>query len=177
MAVVQRSAGETMTGRTVGAALAWAIPRALCAVLAAVMSLSAPASAETRESRMTAAARPLPLLQDMGSPPELAFDFGPLKATLRADGLWQIAGPVEHAGPMCAEYRVGLRFGKGGPGCENVAWLGEPVFVTARRQCDGAVVGHRGGRLDPGLAAEFSGISCAEGVIRCDGHCSQSGPR
>ena len=126
--------------------------------------------ADTSETRMTSSAQPGPVL-GMNVPAQKNFDFGTLKAWLRSDGSWEIHGMVEHTGLLCAEYEVGLRFGKGTNGCNDVIWIGDPVFVTQKTQCNSAPVEHRGGDVDPGLGHDFADITCAERVTRCTGRC------
>lgn len=142
------------------------------AMLAALLLAGAPASADESVSRsLTAEARLAPMMQGMKAPAEKQFDFGTIDATLRSDGSWEVHGGIEHTGILCATYEIGVRFGKGNPGCEDVFWLGEPQFVTSRKQCNSAIVEHSGGDVDPGLGGDFQDITCAERVIRCTGRC------
>ena len=111
---------------------------------------------------------------DIGGPQaseRMDFDFGSVRAWLLADGSWHIEGQIEHRGALCAEYRLGIQFGIGSPGCANVEWLGQPAYVTYRRQCNNALVRHIGGDSDPQAAREFKRINCAQRLIDCDGNC------
>ena len=74
-------------------------------------------------------------------------------------------------GLLCATYRVGMRFGVGKPGCLNVDWITEPIFVTSQFQCNGARVEHDGGDTVADLGAQVTHITCAERVVRCSGSC------
>lgn len=111
---------------------------------------------------------------DIGGPQareRMDFDFGSTRAWLLSDGNWHIEGTAQHRGALCAEYRLGMQFGIGSPGCANVEWLPYSGFVTYQRQCNNALVRHVGGDVDPVAAREFDRISCAQRLIDCDGNC------
>ena len=101
----------------------------------------------------------------------LDFFFGEIRAWLLQDGNWHIEGTVQHRGALCAEYELGIQFGIGSPGCSNVEWLGTPIYVTQRRQCNNALLSHSGGDLDYAAADVFNDINCAQRLIRCSGIC------
>lgn len=105
------------------------------------------------------------------APERMDFDFGSIRAWLLADGNFHVEGTVQHRGALCAEYRVGLQFGIGNPGCANVQWIGSPSYVTYQRQCNNALLRHVGGDIDPVAAREFDNITCAQRLIDCSGNC------
>jgi hypothetical protein len=105
------------------------------------------------------------------APARMDFDFGGTRAWLLADGNWHIEGMVQHRGVLCGEYRLGMQFGVGNPGCANVEWLGAAAYATYQRQCNNALVRHTGGDVDPIAAREFERISCAQRLIDCSGNC------
>lgn len=106
-------------------------------------------------------------------PERLDFDFraGDSLAWINGDGNFQVSGWIKHTGLLCATYRMGLRFGIGSPGCLNVEWITEPLFVTNELQCNEARVEHAGGDTDAGLGKRIAAITCGERVVRCTGHC------
>jgi hypothetical protein len=110
---------------------------------------------------------------DIGGPgsARLDFFFGDIRAWLREDGNWHIEGSIQHRGALCGTYELGIQFGIGSPGCANVEWMGTPVYVTSRRQCNSALLNHIGGDVDPAAAGAFNQINCAQRLIRCTGNC------
>jgi len=106
-------------------------------------------------------------------PARLDFDFrmGDSHAWINDDGDFQVSGWIKHAGLLCATYRMGVRFGVGSPGCLNVEWITEPLFVTTELQCNDARVEHTGGDTDAGLGKRLAMITCVERVVRCVGNC------
>jgi hypothetical protein len=109
-----------------------------------------------------------------GAPPERKeFSFGREagSAWLGSNGKFGIEIWVRHAGLRCATYEIGVRFGEGEHGCTRVNWLGEPRWLTSQRQCNNAVMLHRGVDGDPELAAVFERATCAERLVRCEGNC------
>ena len=101
----------------------------------------------------------------------LDFSFGDIRAWLLQDGNWHIEGDVRHLGAFCGRYELGIQFGIGSPGCSNVEWMGTPVYVTSRTQCNNAVLRHSGGDIDYAAAEAFDRINCAQRLIRCSGNC------
>jgi hypothetical protein len=106
-------------------------------------------------------------------PKRLDFDFrtGDSHAWINDDGAFQVNGWIQHAGLLCATYRMGVRFGAGSPGCLNVEWITEPLFVTSEGQCNDARVEHAGGDIDAALGERLATITCGERVVRCTGNC------
>ena len=106
-------------------------------------------------------------------PARLDFDFraGDSRAWINDDGDFQVSGWIKHSGLLCATYRMGVRFGVGSPGCLNVEWITEPLFVTHESQCNDARVQHAGGGNDAELGKRLATITCVERVVRCTGNC------
>jgi hypothetical protein len=106
-------------------------------------------------------------------PERLDFDFraGDSHAWINDDGDFQVSGWIKHTGLLCATYRMGVRFGVGSPGCLNVEWISEPMFVTTESQCNDARVEHTGGDTNAGLGKRLATITCGERVVRCGGNC------
>jgi hypothetical protein len=106
-------------------------------------------------------------------PERLDFDFrtGDSHAWINDEGAFQVNGWIKHTGLLCATYRMGVRFGAGSPGCLNVEWIAEPLFVTFERQCNDARVEHSGGAIDTALGERLAAITCGERVVRCTGNC------
>jgi len=96
------------------------------------------------------------------------FDFN---GFLLGDGSWQVSSPVTHRGLLCGTYEVGVRFGIGSPGCTDVTWLSEPMYIGSRRQCNESTVDHVGGETTPRLGSQLPSITCVERVLRCAGNC------
>lgn len=130
-------------------------------------------SLEANESGVTAAARPTYSLDAKPRINRLDFDFrtDESAAWLNSAGDFHVHGWIRHRGLLCATYRLGLRFGIGAPGCLNVAWVSDPVYVTSVYQCNGARVEHDGGDNMPEMGAQIAKISCVERVVRCSGSC------
>jgi len=131
---------------------------------------AAPASADEVRKLATEPRR----TSEIGGAQSLArldFFFGDIRAWLLQDGNWHIEGNVQHHGALCGEYELGIQFGIGSPGCANVEWLGTPVYVTQRRQCNNALLHHSGGDLDHAAAEAFGNINCAQRLVRCTGNC------
>ena len=128
---------------------------------------------DPKESGITAASRPTYSLDAHPQITRLDFEFrsGESSAWLNNTGDFHLHGWIPHRGLLCATYSMGVRFGIGSPGCLNVQWLSEPVFVTSQYQCNGARVEHGGGDTLPEIGARIATISCAERVVRCSGSC------
>lgn len=97
-----------------------------------------------------------------------SFDFS---GYVLGDGTWHVSSPVTHRGLICGTYEVGVRFGIGQPGCTDVKWLSEPMYIGSRRQCNEATVDHVGGETTPRLGSQLPSITCVERVLRCRGNC------
>ena len=119
-------------------------------------------SAEPRRSQAVGGAHALARMD---------FRFGDIDAWLLEDGSWHIEGMVQHRGALCAEYRLGVQFGRGSPGCANVEWLTPEQYGTYEVQCNSALVRHVGGGSDPAAAQNFGSITCGQRLIRCSGNC------
>jgi len=103
------------------------------------------------------------------------FAFGQGKVQLDASGGWKVDAWIQHAGLFCGTYRIGVQFGVGTQGCQDVKWLEQPVFVTRQKQCNNATAHHSGFGETPQLADQFKTISCARRIVRCSGKCAASG--
>lgn len=119
-------------------------------------------SAEPRRSQAIGGAQALGRLD---------FQFGDIQAWLLSDGNWHIEGMVQHRSALCADYRLGIRFGVGSPGCANVQWITEESYGTFEVQCNNALVRHVGGGNDPVAAQNFDRINCGQRLLHCSGHC------
>ncbi len=128
---------------------------------------------EASESGITAQARRTYSLDTKPVINRLDFDFaaGESSGWLNIDGDFHVTGWVQHRSLLCATYRTALRFGVGAPGCLNVEWMSDPIYVTSQYQCNGARVQHDGGDSAPEIGAQIGKITCAERVIRCSGSC------
>ena len=145
----------------------------LLSALIASKAWSAEQQLDPDESGVSARARPTYSLDANPHVNRLDFDFrtGESTAWLNADGDFYLQGWVKHRSLVCATYQMGVRFGIGSPGCLNVEWISDPVYVTSQFQCNGARVEHTGGDTLPGIGAQIARISCAERVVRCSGSC------
>ncbi len=125
------------------------------------------------ESGITAPARPTYSLDATPKINRLDFDFrtGESTAWLIGNGDFHLHGWIKHRGLLCATYRMGMRFGVGAPGCLNVEWMTDPVYVTSQYQCNSARVEHDGGDTLPETGELIGKITCAERIVRCSGSC------
>jgi hypothetical protein len=145
--------------------------RALVALLLLLLAGVAAQAAFAQDVRKLATE---PRRSALAGPQGLArmdFDFGETRAWLLSDGNWHIEGMVQHRHGLCAEYQLGIQFGVGSPGCANIQWLGEPIYVTDQRQCNHALVRHAGGEFDPVARDNFDRVTCAQRLIQCEGAC------
>jgi hypothetical protein len=145
----------------------------LCAASSVDLVHAAEQQLDTEDSGISAQAHPTYSLDAKPRINRLDFDFrtGESTAWLNDKGDFHLQGWLNHRGLLCATYRMGVRFGIGAPGCLNVQWISDPVFVTSQAQCNGARVEHSGGDNAPGMGAQIGKITCAERVIRCSGSC------
>jgi hypothetical protein len=145
----------------------------LLSALIAGKAWSAEQQLNPDESGVSAPARPAYSLDANPHINRLDFDFRASESTawLNADGDFYLQGWVKHRSLVCATYQMGVRFGIGSPGCLNVEWISDPVYVTSQFQCNGARAEHSGGDTLPDIGAQIARISCAERVIRCSGSC------
>jgi hypothetical protein len=133
--------------------------------------LALPATAEDDVRRLSSEPRRSQAVGGAHALARMDFRFGDINAWLLEDGTWHIEGMVQHRGALCADYRLGLRFGRGSPGCANVEWLTEDSYGSFEIQCNNALVRHFGGGEDPVAAQNFARITCGQRLIRCDGNC------
>ena len=134
------------------------------------IGLASPVDADGARKLATEARRG----SDIGGAQSLArldFFFGDIRAWLLQDGNWHIEGNIQHRGARCGTYELGIQFGVGSPGCANVEWIGMPTYVTQRRQCNSALMTHKGGDQNAVAADEFDQINCAQRLINCSGKC------
>jgi hypothetical protein len=122
-------------------------------------------------SRSTAAVRPSLVFTTDPKAARIDFNAFDFSGFLLGDGSWQVSSPVTHQGLVCGTYEVGVRFGAGNPGCTDVRWLSEPMFIGSRRQCNESTVDHVGGETTPRLGSQLPSITCVERVLRCVGNC------
>lgn len=101
---------------------------------------------------------------------KLDFKFSGASAWLNKDGDWHINGKVKHNRIRCANYQLGIKFGTGKSGCNNVVWTTDYQYGTNVKQCNSAFLGHIGGGTFYDLANNISTISCAKIDIRCYGN-------
>ena len=148
---------------------------AFCTMVVFFTGLAWPAEqpGEPEVSGVTASARSTYSLDAQPSVNRLDFDFrtGESSAWLNRSGDFHLHGWVRHRSLLCATYSMGLRFGVGAPGCLNVEWISEPVYVTSQYQCNGARVEHEGGDSLPALGQHIAKITCAQEIVRCTGYC------
>lgn len=90
---------------------------------------------------------------------------------LRENGDWYIEGTIQHRSFLCADYRLGVRFGHGNPACVNVDWFNDVQYATRQKQCNNAIYNHSGYESDSQLAEHFQSITCAKVIIKCNGAC------
>jgi hypothetical protein len=140
-------------------------------VVAALLLLPAPAQAAEEVRRLSSEPRRGQAVGGAHALARMDFRFGDIDAWLLEDGTWHIEGTVQHRSALCAEYRLGMRFGQGSPGCANVEWLTGESYVTYEVQCNNALVRHLGGGSDPVAAQNFAKISCGQRLIYCSGNC------
>ncbi|MGH8630292.1 MAG: hypothetical protein ACREU7_05945 [Burkholderiales bacterium] len=143
----------------------------LHAIAVAFVLFASPAGAEDDVRRLSSEPRRGQAVGGAHALARMDFRFGDIEAWLLEDGAWHIEGMVQHRGALCADYRLGLRFGRGSPGCANVEWLTEDNYGTFEVQCNNALVRHFGGGEDPVAARNFGRITCGQRLIRCDGNC------
>lgn len=109
-----------------------------------------------------------------GAGNKMEFTFEGMKrseAWLKQNGLWNIEAWIQHNHLRCAHYQLGMQFGQGNPACIDVQWMGEPEFISRKRQCNNSTVHHTGSKLDELVAQQFDQITCARQVIKCTGVC------
>lgn len=125
------------------------------------------------ESGISAVAQPTYSLDAPPKPTRLDFDFRQDESRAWVNGLgdFQVSGWIKHRGLLCGTYQMGVRFGTGAPGCQNVTWVTDPLYVSSHLQCNGARMSHMGGDNLAELAAQLERLTCAQRVVRCTGNC------
>lgn len=142
--------------------------RLLLAVSAWVL-VSTLAGANDEVRRLSAEPqRSEPLGENLG---RLDFRFGEIRGWLLSNGYWHIEGMVQHRGARCAQYRLGMQFGIGDPGCANVKWITEESYGSHEVQCNNAAVRHVGGDQSTLAAENFGRINCGQRLLQCSGNC------
>ena len=106
-----------------------------------------------------------------GKSQQLNFKYANAKAILRQSGDIIIEGNVTHKGLRCATYSGGIRFGKGNPGCVDVTWITDPIYLTSQKQCNNAILPHSGADMDSSAAKHFDEITCGQFLLKCEGNC------
>jgi hypothetical protein len=109
-----------------------------------------------------------PIGQNAG---RLDFRFGDIRGWLLANGYWHLEGTVTHRGARCAQYRLGVQFGIGEPGCANVKWVTEESYGSYEVQCNNAEVRHVGGNQSALASENFGRINCVQRLLQCSGNC------
>ncbi len=140
-------------------------------VIAVLLLFAAPAGAEDDVRKLAAEPRRSQAVGGANALARMDFRFGEIEAWLVEDGTWHIEGMVQHRGALCADYRLGVQFGRGSPGCANVEWLTREEYGTFVVQCNNALVRHFGGGEDPIAAQNFGKITCGQRLLRCSGNC------
>jgi hypothetical protein len=147
----------------------WAkpVPAIVIMILAAALCNAARAD----EKRAESAAQNSRISYDSANLKRKDFNFFGFKAWVNHEGIWSIDGNVSHKGLLCGTYEVGMRFGAGTEGCNEVKWITTDQYLTSEMQCNNATVNHHGMYTEKALADHFDEITCAERVIRCTGTC------
>lgn len=140
-------------------------------MLGAALAISLTTNAETL-NRQLAEAEPFYASPPPSFPARLDFKFGEGRALLRRDGTWEVEEVIVHGGFTCGNYRLGVRYGQGNPGCLDVNWFGDILYGIQLKHCNNAERPHRTDGFDSLLADVFEQVTCAERVIRCTGSCS-----
>lgn len=117
------------------------------------------------------AKKPAFVLPDQPAQWDFLFDkASDTKAWLRDNGELFIEGFIQHNHFRCGTYELGIQFGKG-DGCANVEWLSDPIYVSHKRQCNQAVLHHKGYQKAPAMVEKFNQVTCGQLLIRCEGTC------
>ena len=143
------------------------------AAIAILVAINYNSSALADYVRRSAAPAQNPRVQfDSANATQKSFRFPYSTSTLKQNGDISIDGAVTHKGLLCADYEVGLRFGKGsGAGaCADVEWLTSDEYVWSQSLCNNASMPYQTvGHVD--LQEAFDQITCAERILRCSGNC------
>jgi len=143
------------------------------ATIAILVAINYNSSALADYVRRSAAPAQNPRVQfDSANATQKSFGFSASTASLKQNGDISIDGVLTHKGLLCADYEVGLRFGKGSGawGCTDVEWLTSDEYVWSRSLCNSASMPYQTvGHVD--LKESFDQITCAERILRCSGNC------
>ena len=118
--------------------------------------------------KQTAAAKEVNLFVGQ-SDPRKTFRFSTGEAWLDANGSFEVKLDVKHRKLICAQYRSAIRFGKGNPGCQQVAWDSDMIKLSSKRQCNSAELTHYGANTLDYLAEQYSEMTCAQIQVTCSG--------
>lgn len=105
----------------------------------------------------------------------LNFEFDKedeLSGWVRQSGEWHLEGWIKHNSLRCGTYRLGMRFGKGGPACSNIKWITETKYASKRTQCNQTKMHHSGFESNTEISELYDEITCAQLVIQCTGICN-----
>lgn len=100
---------------------------------------------------------------------KLEFKFSGGSAWLNQKGDWYVKGFVKHNRIRCANYQIGIRFGKGENGCINPEWQTDYEYGTNVEQCNSAELEHAGGGYFSELENKIENITCAQIDVKCFG--------
>lgn len=100
---------------------------------------------------------------------KLEFKFSGASAWLNTKGDWYVKAIVKHNRMLCANYQIGIRFGKAENGCDNPIWVTNYEYGTNVKQCNSAELKHTGGGYFSELENKIENISCAQIDIKCFG--------
>lgn len=128
-------------------------------------------SEDQKISRYSSAANKATDWTSGGTKQQLNFKYASAKASLRQNGSVAIEGYVQHLGLLCGTYSGGIRFGKGNPGCVDVEWITEPVYLTSKKHCNNATLSHSGADIDSSTIEHFDEITCGQFLLKCEGMC------
>ncbi len=150
----------------------------LCLIAGAGMLWSTSTFAEKKTAekktvvkKYSAVARKSMDIVDGGLPQKLDFKFDNAVAWLKENGEFNVEAEIKHSGLLCGDYEVGIHFGIGGPACANVSWIGEPYYISHKKQCNNAWMVHSGSGVVAEIKDDFAQISCAQLLIKCTGKC------
>lgn len=145
----------------------------ICLIAGAGMFGSTVASAEKKTvvKKYSAVARKSMDFGGGGLPQKLEFKFDNATAWLKENGEFSLEAEIKHSGLLCGDYEVAIHFGIGSPACANVSWIGEPYYISNKKQCNNAWMVHSGTGVVADVTDEFAQISCAQLLIKCTGKC------
>ena len=136
-----------------------------------LLPLSAAAESEPVIKKYSAVARKSIDFGRGAGPQKLEFRFDNASAWVRENGTFQLEAEIKHGWLLCGTYEVGINFGIGSPACTNVSWIGQPRYVSRRKQCNHAWMVHTGSDIESEVVGDFNQITCAQLLIKCTGKC------